>query len=164
MTRDRHDSPLDDDAIAVLAAGLPAVAPDESRRARMRARVLEAAAGPGISIVRKDEGDWLPFVDGIVVKSLRRDEDAGTQTSLWRMQPGAGIPTHGHRQEEECLILEGSIVHDGVEYFAGDYLLVLPQSRHKVILSPNGALLLIRSELIPKMTWFTRAAMWWMSR
>ena len=41
------------------------------------------------------------------VRELRRDEAAGTHTSLMRMRPGGTIPAHRHEREEEFIILEG---------------------------------------------------------
>jgi anti-sigma factor ChrR (cupin superfamily) len=75
------------------------------------------------------------------------DPVAGTQTSLWQIAPGGVIPPHDHIGEEECLIVEGSIVWNGHEYHPGDFLLARPGAHHEPFVSPNGALLLIRSEL-----------------
>ncbi|MGH8051270.1 MAG: cupin domain-containing protein, partial [Arenimonas sp.] len=87
---------------------------------------------------------------GVSIKILREDSTEHSQTTLWRLKPGASVPTHQHSQNEECLILEGSIVHDGTEYFAGDYLLSPTGMRHDHFFAPNGALFLIRGEIIDK--------------
>ena len=79
------------------------------------------------------------------------DVKAGTETSLWRMAPGARIPAHPHLLEEECLIVEGSLNVDGVAYGAGDYLFARAGDRDPVFHAPEGALLLIRSELRPQL-------------
>jgi anti-sigma factor ChrR (cupin superfamily) len=131
--------------LAALAGVLPAEAPPPARAGALRDRILAAAARPRTTVVRADEGEWVPFVPGIRIKTLRRDEADGTQTSLWRIEPGAQVPPHPHTREEECLVLEGSVVHDGVEYFAGDFLLAPPGERHQPFLAPRGALLMIRS-------------------
>jgi anti-sigma factor ChrR (cupin superfamily) len=135
--------------LAALAGVLPPEAPPSARAGALRERILAAAARPRTTVVRADEGEWVPFVPGIRIKTLRRDEADGTQTSLWRIEPGAQVPPHPHTREEECLVLEGSVIHDGVEYFAGDFLLAPPGERHQPFLAPRGALLMIRSELIP---------------
>lgn len=135
--------------LAALAGVLPAEVPSSARAGALRDRILAAAARPRTTVVRADEGEWVPFVPGIRIKTLRRDEADGTQTSLWRIEPGAQVPPHPHTREEECLVLEGSVIHDGVEYFAGDFLLAPPGERHQPFLAPRGALLMIRSELIP---------------
>ncbi len=145
----RASGPTDDAAFAALAQALTPREPAAEMRLRMRRRILADAARPRTEVLRAAEGEWKPLVPGIVIKTLRRDERAGTQTSLWRIEPGAAVPPHPHTQEEECLVLEGSIIHDGVEYFPGDFLLAPRGERHKAFLAPRGALLLIRSELIP---------------
>ncbi|HEU0152163.1 MAG TPA: cupin domain-containing protein [Arenimonas sp.] len=135
--------------LAALAGVLPADAPPPARAEALRARILAAATQSRTKVVRADEGEWVPFVPGIVIKTLRRDPVEGTQTSLWRIAAGARVPSHPHTREEECLVLEGSVIHDGIEYFAGDFLLAPPGERHQPFLAPRGALLMIRSELIP---------------
>jgi anti-sigma factor ChrR (cupin superfamily) len=141
--------PVDDLLLAALAGLTPAEAPPPARAAALRERLLAAAARPRTVVLRADEGEWVPFVPGIRIKTLRRDEADGTQTSLWRIDPGAQVPPHPHTREEECLVLEGSVVHDGVEYFAGDFLLAPPGEPNNPSRAPRGALLMIRSELIP---------------
>lgn len=115
-------------------------------RARMRERIMNASS---VLVQRRDEGEWQPLLPGIAVKTLRCDAQAGTQTSLWQLQPGAVIPSHPHAHEEECLVLEGSVTHAGMEYVAGDYLLVAPGALHGTFTAQHGALLLIRSEMLP---------------
>jgi anti-sigma factor ChrR (cupin superfamily) len=141
--------PHDDLLLAALAGLVPAQAPAPEAASALRARILADARRMRTKVVRADEGEWKPFVPGIRIKTLRRDEAEGTQTSLWRIEPGAAVPPHPHTREEECLVLEGSVFHDGVEYFPGDFLLAPPGERHKPFEAPNGALLMIRSELIP---------------
>jgi quercetin dioxygenase-like cupin family protein len=141
--------PRDDLLLAALAGLLPESAPAPAAASALRARILADARRMRTKVVRADEGEWKPFVPGIRIKTLRRDEAEGTQTSLWRIEPGAAVPPHPHTREEECLVLEGSVLHDGVEYFPGDFLLAPPGERHKAFEAPKGALLMIRSELIP---------------
>jgi anti-sigma factor ChrR (cupin superfamily) len=141
--------PSDDLLLAALAGLVPAQAPAPEAASALRARILADARRMRTKVVRADEGEWKPFVPGIRIKTLRRDAAEGTQTSLWRIEPGAAVPPHPHTREEECLVLEGSVIHDGVEYFPGDFLLAPPGERHHPFEAPNGALLMIRSELIP---------------
>ena len=119
-----HHSP-DDMLLAALAGLLPEQLPDNAVRLALRERILAHALKPkAMTVVRADEGQWQPIMQGIQVKSLRKGD--GTETTLWRMDPGAIVPAHPHRQQEECLVLEGSVVHAGVEYFPGDFLLAVP--------------------------------------
>ena len=134
---------------AALAGMLPDDPPGSARAGALRTQILEAARRSRTQVVRAGQGEWTPFVPGIHIKTLRRDPHSSTQTSLWRIEPGAVIPPHPHASEEECLVLSGSVVHDGVEYHTGDYLLAAPGERHKAFTSPDGALLMIRGELLP---------------
>ncbi len=141
--------PIDDLLLAALAGLVPQQAPAADACAALRGRILASARRMRTQVVRADEGEWVPFVPGIRIKTLRRNEAEGTQTSLWRLDPGAIVPPHPHTREEECMVMEGSVVHDDVEYFAGDFLLAPVGERHKPFVAPRGALLLIRSELLP---------------
>jgi anti-sigma factor ChrR (cupin superfamily) len=141
-----------------LAAGLPAPALDAGVRERLRARVMDAAQTPSTAVLRADEGEWRQAFVGIRIKTLRLDPVAGTETSLWRLEPGARVPRHVHRLEEECLVLEGSVEHGGDAYHVGDYVLAAPHARHAPFTTRTGALLLIRGETVPRLGWLTRLA------
>ena len=147
MTARKPD--IDDVLLAALAGLVPEQAPAPDVASALRGRILAQARQMRTQVIRADEGEWVPFVPGIRIKTLRRNEAEGTQTSLWRIDPGASVPPHPHTREEECMVMEGSVVHDDVEYFPGDFLLAPVGERHKPFHAPNGALLLIRSELIP---------------
>ena len=139
-----------DDALllAALAGALPEQLPDEAVRLRLRKQLLDRAAAPvGMKVLRADEGEWVTLLPGVLVKTLR--QDATSQTTLWRVLAGASVPAHVHSAQEECLVLEGSIVHDGIEYFAGDFLLAEPGDRHCRFETPRGALFMIRGEPVP---------------
>ena len=141
------DRPDDSVLLAALAGLVPEQLPSEETRAKVRSSILARATTGEVHAQRLADGEWLDLLPGVTVKTLRRDER--TQTTLWRVAPGGSVPGHVHSQEEECLILEGSIVHAGVEYFPGDFLLALPGERHRVFESPRGALFMIRGEPVP---------------
>lgn len=138
----------EDVLLAALAGLLPAIEPANGVRDRLRQQLLARVGPPRMHVLRADEGEWMPFLPGVRIKTLRKNEREGTQTTLWRVEPGARVPPHPHRREEECLILEGSVVHGGVEYFAGDYLLAEAGLDHDTFFAPKGALFMIRSELV----------------
>jgi anti-sigma factor ChrR (cupin superfamily) len=154
-----RDKPALPPELAARIAEQLAPAPlDPERREALQARLMERCQRPGTAVLRADEGEWVETFAGIRVKTLRRDPVNKTQTTLWRIAPGARVPRHTHSQAEECLVLEGSILHEGVEYRAGDYLLAAPGSRHSPFDSPQGALLMIRGEPVPELGRFTRWA------
>ena len=136
--------------LAANAGLIPELAPADDVRKRVLANILRRVAVPGMQVVRGNEGAWRAIFPGVSIKILREDAAEHSQTTLWRLQPGASVPRHQHNQYEECLILEGSIVHDGTEYFAGDYLLSPTGMPHEIFVAPNGALFLIRGEILDK--------------
>jgi anti-sigma factor ChrR (cupin superfamily) len=139
---------LDQDSLGALGAAVaPANLPPE-RIASLRARVMAGVAGT-TQVLRATEGEWRRLLPGVTIKTLHVDREHGTQTSLWRLEAGARIPPHPHTKDEECLVLEGAITHDGVQYRQGDFLFTRPGLRHKDFVAPEGALLMIRSERIP---------------
>ena len=146
----KRNESKDTDLLAAALAGLLRDAPpDPTSAARLRGRILDEARRDRTQVLRAEEGEWVAFLPGVHIKSLRKDTQAQTQTTLWRIAPGGVIPPHPHTSEEECLVLEGSVVHDGVEYRAGDYLLAAAGVHHKAFTSPAGALLMIRGECVP---------------
>jgi anti-sigma factor ChrR (cupin superfamily) len=151
---------LEPQAIAALGAALVAEPLPADLSARMRERVMGSVQAPDTAVVRASEGEWKTLLPGITVKTLHIDREQGTQTSLWRLAGGARIPRHPHSKDEECLVLEGEIVHEGVHYGPGDYLFSSPGVRHREFTAPEGALLLIRSELLPSPWLLWIAAHW----
>jgi anti-sigma factor ChrR (cupin superfamily) len=139
-------APSIDLLLAANAGLLPELAPAASARTRMLSNIQHAIAPPAMQVIRRDEGQWHTILPGVSIKLLHEAREQGTQTTLWRLQPGASVPRHQHSLNEECLILEGSIVHAGTEYYAGDYLLSPKGMPHDVFLAPTGALFLIRGE------------------
>jgi len=160
MTTDQSQDHIDDALAAALAGELlPAPWPGE-RRAALRARVL-AAARPAPSlmqVVRADEGRWLALLPGVAIKFLHIDPRTSTQSSLWRLDRGARIPTHGHDADEECIVLEGSVNYAGQEYRQGDFLLARAGLQHEAFDTATGTTLYIRSELSPALADLARCA------
>ena len=144
MVAETEQKGIDAQLAGELATGLALTPMPAGIRERLRARVLEGASG--IQVVRADAGTWKQVLPGISIKRLRADAATRSETNLWRLGPGAVIPEHQHADDEECLVVEGSIVQDGIEYHAGDYLHASAGSRHVPLMAPRGALLLIRSQ------------------
>lgn len=142
------------DAAARLArelrpAPLPAAGP-------LQARLLQRVASAESALPRRAAQPWFTAFEGVQVQTLRFDPEAREQVTLWRLAPGARIPRHTHSAREECLVLEGAIVHAGQRHPAGDFLVAEAGSRHQPFDSPEGALLLIRGEPVPRLGRFTR--------
>ena len=145
-----RDSVLDAETLAALAASVRERDLSAERKDAIKSRIqsrLRASAPDGTFTVREGEGRWLPVAPGIEIKTLHVDRAQNTQTSLWRLAPGAVLVAHGHRCDEECLVLEGE-VHTGDYYVrAGDFHLAKAGHRHPQLETTTGALLLIRGEL-----------------
>lgn len=120
---------------------------DSDKRQSMRERLLERA-GREMAVTRACDKAWRPFLPGVRLKVLNSDENAGVQTALWRLDPGARIPAHPHDHDEECYVLEGTLEHRGEHFEAGDYMMAPAGSRHSQISAPDGALMLIRGERV----------------
>jgi len=136
--------------LAANAGLIPELVPAADVRQRMLANIMQGLSVPAMQVTRKDEGQWLDVLPGISIKILREDAAEKSQTTLWRLQPGASVPRHQHSKDEECLVLEGSILHAGVEYFPGDYLLAPVGMPHDLLSAPKGAMFLIRGEILDK--------------
>lgn len=138
---------------ALLALALAPVAPDPARSARLRARVLAATSpAPGA------EPGWRDFLPGIRLRTLAKDPATRSETTLWELAPGAKVPPHPHRGEEVCQVLRGEIVHEGRTWVAGETLRAQPGEKHSVFVAEHGALLLIRSEPVPR-GWLLRTVL-----
>ncbi len=136
--------------LAANAGLIPELIPEEGARQRMLANIMHRVGVAAMQVTRKDEGQWLDILPGVSIKILRTNIAEQSQTTLWRLQAGASVPRHQHSQDEECLVLEGLLVHAGVEYFPGDYLLAPVGMSHDYLSAPNGAMFLIRGEILDK--------------
>jgi len=65
---------------------------------------------------------------------------------LLRLAPGATLPAHRHRVDEECLVLEGVLRVGGrLEVGAGSYHLAHRGSLHATITTTTGATVFLRA-------------------
>ena len=134
------NAPSGNSTFIQLAEALTPIAANDS----LRSRVLANATARPKHLIHIEEGQFFRVLAGVYVKQLRAD--AQTETGLWRLEPGAIIPAHGHKHEEECLVVSGSICYAGRTLFSGDFLGATKGEHQGEITSINGALLLIRSE------------------
>jgi quercetin dioxygenase-like cupin family protein len=152
ITKDQSDSILSDELAGAIASGLKPAELGNMERDALRRRVLGRVSDPapdGTYTVRASENPWLKVSELVQVRVLRKDEAHNNQTILIRMLPGASIVPHPHSQEEECLVIEGSVDVGPHRLYEGDMHVVSPGARHPEIISPRGALLMIRSEIPP---------------
>ncbi|MDM9560843.1 cupin domain-containing protein [Bordetella petrii] len=95
-----------------------------------RSRFVEASTMP-----------WLPTAfEGIQMKILYQD-DAGRSTILFKLAPGAVVPSHEHTALEMTYMLEGTLVDDEGSARAGDFVWRPAGNRH-IARAPDGAVFL----------------------
>ena len=96
-----------------LSLSVDPVAPPPSLKEKLLVRLKDQkpAAQPieQRTVVRTADSPWVEMSSpGVTMRSL-----IGKKTFLVRMQPGAVLPKHDHRQAEQCYVLSGS-EHDPV--------------------------------------------------
>jgi len=123
-----------------LADRVAPVTPPASAWAAIQQRI--GGAAPSTSR-RQSEGVWLDVALGAKLKMLHVDPVTGERTGLMRMEPGGAYPEHDHPVSEECFVLEGLVTIEGRDYRPGDYVIAQAGSRHGVIRSASGGLLLL---------------------
>jgi len=99
-------------------------------------------AGPQGTTVRGSGGGWREIAAGVAVRELW--EEGGRCSRYYRVQPGARLPGHGHREDEECMVLEGEVHLGDILLLAGDYQVAPAGSRHQELTTEAGALLFVR--------------------
>lgn len=64
-----------------------------------------------------------------------------------RVAPGSTYPSHVHKIDEECLVLEGELRFGDLALQAGDFHLARAGHQHPPATSPKGCLLYISGAL-----------------
>ena len=82
--------------------------------------------------VKPDAMAWKPSqFEGVEIKVLYENKDAGEMTCLLRWQPGTTLPFHKHPEIEQSWVISGSFSdHDGIAR-AGEYVWRTPGSMHE---------------------------------
>ncbi len=118
----------------------------QQQRNSMKMRIMQRIQEPapeGTSTVRYNEGEWFDLTPLIEKKVLYINPRTQRETSLWRLQPGAELPTHAHAGVEECTVLEGDVTFGSHLLRKGDFHLATEGSQHPHARSQLGGLLLI---------------------
>ena len=138
---------LDPDIIKALASATQPVAPTPEMAARIHNKLFQRihSSTPNYLFIHHHQGEWINLTQGLDFKLLR--EDAVSRSFLLRLAPGARIPPHEHRLEEESLVLEGDATINGVLCLAGDYHLAARGKPHDWVTSENGCLLFVRGAI-----------------
>lgn len=82
-------------------------------------------------------------IEGIDIKVLYENKEAGEMTCLLRWEPGATLPFHKHRELEQSWVIEGSFSdHNGI-CPAGEFVYRKPGSMHETHSAEGCTLLAI---------------------
>jgi len=126
-----------------MALPLDKPLPARARAIRHRLLARVADADDTHLTIDADEGEWQPFLPGVRIKVLR--EQAGVLSYLLDLAPGASLPPHRHRLDEECVVVQGRIrvgTHHTVE--GGGYHLAHAGALHAPVHTDTGALIFLR--------------------
>lgn len=86
----------------------------------------------GSTYVKPQDMEWKPSqFEGIEIKVLYENKEAGEMTCLLRWQPGTTLPFHKHPEIEQSYVISGSFSdHDGI-CRAGEFVWRQPGSMHE---------------------------------
>jgi quercetin dioxygenase-like cupin family protein len=142
------------DGVALEARDYHAVRMGSCRSALLRSRqggrvLLREArddGSPASAItVRDREAPWMSIAKHIERRVLAQ---WGREAALlYRVQPGASVPHHGHGHDEECLMLEGEAFIDDVLLRSGDYQLAPAGTHHTGVISDTGGILFAHGDI-----------------
>jgi len=108
-------------------------------------REAPAQAGAQALLQSAADAPWVDYAPGIERRVLA--QHAGQAAMLYRTRPGAAVPRHGHRHDEECLMLAGDIFLDDVLLRPLDYQLAPAGTHHDSVSTDTGVLLYAHGDL-----------------
>ena len=122
--------------------------PPPARARAMRHRLLARVADADDTHLTIDavEGEWQDFLPGVRIKVLR--EQGGVLSYLLDLAPGASLPPHRHRLDEECVVVHGRI-RVGTQHAvqSGGYHLAHAGALHAQVHTDTGALIFLRGAI-----------------
>jgi anti-sigma factor ChrR (cupin superfamily) len=134
-------------SFAQVVAALGYAAPEATPRPDLRAQLLDQIAvtkpAPQFAATRYAEINWKEIQPGVWGKLLYKDPLAGTRTTLYKLAPGTVFTEHRHTGSEQCFILEGDFIVNGERFGPGDFHCALPGSKHELITTTQGTVLLV---------------------
>lgn len=99
----------------------------------------------GRALVRDADAGWPEFAPGIGRRVLW--SGGGQAALLYRAEPGAGVPGHGHGHDEECLMVQGELFLDDLLLQQGDYQLAPAGSGHRITETDTGVIIYAHGDL-----------------
>ncbi len=146
-SNDNDASLSENDIQQLLEAGAP-ILPGPSLLASMKQKILSRISTPPEDLKKSGVNPgWQMLTEHIDIKFLHRDENQGTQHTLWRCRPGATIAAHRHTRDEELLVIEGDLRCGERLMQAGDFEIMAADSFHPALYTEAGCLLYLRGEI-----------------
>lgn len=116
------------------------------------------ASAEGATIYLRDNGDepspagtsrerhaqWENFAPGIRRRILWQAGNACAY--LARAQLGAAVPAHGHRNDEECLMIEGELFTGDILVCEGEFQLAPAGLKHGLVQAATACLVYLRGD------------------
>lgn len=109
----------------------------------LREAGTQAVATPLLQ--RAADAPWADYAPGIERRVMWTHD--GQAAMLYRTEPGAAVPRHGHRHDEECLMLAGDLFLDEVLLRPLDYQLAPAGTVHGGVYTDTGVLLYAHGDL-----------------
>lgn len=100
--------------------------------------------GPALSTIVAASDGWREVAPGAFIKALWHH--GASASMLFRLEPGARMPGHGHAVEEECMMLSGEAFFGDILLRAGEYQMAPHASSHGEAYSDVGALLYVHGD------------------
>ena len=107
--------------------------------------VREAQGDVQRTLLRDADAGWPEFAPGIRRRVLWAAD--GQAALLYRAEPGAAVPGHGHGHDEECLMVEGELFLDDLLLQQGDYQLAPAGSGHRITQTDTGVIIYAHGDL-----------------
>jgi len=135
----------DDAVFAELAKALKPIPPPLASAAQLRSKVMDRVAqekrnASGQFVTMKADEGWFELAPKIEKKILHVDREAGIESYLLRVQPGAKGPAHKHSRNELCVVLEGELYLGDIHLKVGDFHMAPAGSNHGEAYSEKGTL------------------------
>jgi quercetin dioxygenase-like cupin family protein len=108
----------------------------------------QAAGGPDVTTaatVRDAASAWDDFAPGIRRRTLWTNDVEAAY--LVRAEAGAQVPAHGHRFDEECLMIDGDLYLGDILLRGGDYQLAPVGTRHGLHQAGSALTLFVRGDV-----------------
>lgn len=124
----------------------PLLRASSTARVLLREAPAPATARAKPAFTRTDSATpWDDFAPGIKRRVLWTC--GGEASMLYQAGAGAQVPCHGHRRDEECLMVTGEVFLDDVLLCQGDYQLAPAGTSHGGVSTDTGGLLFAHGDL-----------------